>query len=207
MILGALDIAPRSTGHCAGSGERLPSVGAWAYPALGDDVGELLFCFDADLCRWLDTGIEAVVLEAPILVVNHGPSQRERERGQWAKHLQAFDASPEITPGRTDKLFDIRRNLALFGHVEWRCRERGIECAEVDLRKIKKELAGFSSAGKPEMVAAAEKIGLPLPASPKRAREDAADAFGAWLLLLRHKNRSLSARFDSALWGRRGALL
>jgi Holliday junction resolvasome RuvABC endonuclease subunit len=126
---------------------------------------------------------EWLVFEGPILV-------------HKSKHSQ-----------RNDKLEDVARMLALTGHVEFVCHRRGIECRRVDLRKVKKELAGFGQADKDDMVAAAEKIGLRLPASPKRAREDASDAFGAWLLLLRARYPSLSARFDSALYGRRGALL
>lgn len=126
---------------------------------------------------------EWLVYEAPILV-------------HKSRHSQ-----------RNDKLEDVARTLAMTGHVEWVCYQRGIECRRVDLRKVKKELAGFGDADKDDMVAAAEKIGLKLPPSPKRAREDSADAFGAWLLLLRARYPSLSARFDSALWGRRGALI
>jgi len=108
---------------------------------------------------------------------------------------------------RNDRLADVARTLAMTGHVEFVCFRRGIDCSAVDLREVKKELAGFGGADKDDMVAAAEKIGLRLPASPKRSREDASDAFGAWLLLLRATSSSLSARFDTALWGRRGALL
>lgn len=126
---------------------------------------------------------EWLVYEAPILV-------------HKSKHSQ-----------RNDKLEDVARMLALTGHVELVCYRRGIECRKVDLRKVKKELAGFGGADKDDMVAAAEKLGLRLPKTPQRAREDASDAFGAWLLLLRARYPSLSARFDSALYGRRGALL
>jgi Holliday junction resolvasome RuvABC endonuclease subunit len=147
-------------------------------------VGHLLELFHHQLCVLLDRfEPAALVFEAPILV----------HKSKWSK--------------RNDRLEDVARTLAMCGHVEWLCRSRGIVYESVDLRAIKSELAGFARADKTDMVAAAEKIGLPLPASPKRAREDAADAFGAWLLLLRAKNRSLSARFDSLLWGRRGALL
>lgn len=126
---------------------------------------------------------EWLVFEAPILV-------------HKSRHSQ-----------RNDRLEDVARTLAMTGHVEFVCRRRGIECRRVDIRAVKKELAGFGRADKDDMVAAAEKIGLRLPASPKRSREDAADAFGCWLLLLRARYPSLSARFDSALYGRRGALI
>jgi Holliday junction resolvasome RuvABC endonuclease subunit len=146
-------------------------------------VGHLLELFHNQLCVMLDRfEPAALVFEAPILV----------HKSKWSQ--------------RNDRLEDVARTLAMCGHVEWLCRSRGIEYSSVDLRAVKKELAGFGGADKDDMVAAAEKIRLRLPASPKRAREDASDAFGAWLLLLRAKDRSLSARFDSALWGSRGAL-
>lgn len=126
---------------------------------------------------------ERVVFEAPILV----------HKSKWSQ--------------RNDRLEDVARTLAMCGHVELMCLRRGIEPDQVDLRLIKKELAGFGGADKNDMVAAAEKIGLALPATPKRAREDASDAFGAFLLLLRDVSPSLSARFDSALYGRRGFLI
>lgn len=182
-MLSALDIAPRSTGWCAGDGAQLPECGAWAFEALGEDVGELLCRFDDRLSEHIERyRPEALVFEAPILVFG------DRRRGN-------------------DKLANVQRTLAMTGHVEFVCKRRGIDCSSVDLRAIKKELAGFGGADKEAMVAAAEKIKLGLPAGPKRAREDAADAFGAWLLLLRARRRQLSARFDQALWGARGALL
>lgn len=112
--------------------------------------------------------------------------------------------APILVPNR-DNLLKLRKLYNLGGHVEFVCRRRGIECSEVTVDDVKKALAGFSAAGKLDMVAAAEKIGLTLPAGKKR--EDAADAFGAWLLLLRHHSRPNADRFDRALWGRRGVLL
>lgn len=183
-MLAALDIAPRSTGWCIGDGQSLPMVNAWAYPEpMPHEIGKLIFLFDRHLCALLDHHKpSALAFEKPILV-------------HKSKHSQ-----------RNDKLEDVSRTLAMTGHVEWRCYQRGIPCYSPDLRAVKKELAGFGGADKVDMVAAAEKIGLDLPRL-KRAREDAADAFGVWLLLLRAMQPHSSARFDSALWGRRGALL
>lgn len=184
-MLAALDIAPRSTGWCVGAGSDLPTVGAWAYPEPRPaEVGRLLSLFDRHLCTLLDHyQPHVLVFEAPILVHRSKYSQRN------------------------DKLEDVARTLGMTAHVEWRCHDRGIPCHSVDLRSVKKELAGFGAATKNDMVAAAEKIGLSLPRSPMRAKEDAADAFGAWLILLRHHDKQKSSRFDSALWGHRGTLI
>lgn len=131
----------------------------------------------------------------------------ERFRPTWLVYEAPILVHKSRHTQRNDRLEDVARTLALTGHAEFVCFRRGIECRRVEIRDIKKELAGFGRAVKDDMVAAAEKVNLAMPASPKRAREDAADAFGAWLLLLRARNRSLSARFDSALYGSRGALI
>ncbi len=102
---------------------------------------------------------------------------------------------------RRDALLTLRKTYSLGAHLEWTCRRRGIECSEVDLRAVKLELAGMQSASKEDMTAAAEKVGLVLPSGP--GREDAADAFGVFLLLLRARSRLLSSRFDAALYGGR----
>ncbi len=70
---------------------------------------------------------------------------------------------------------------------------------------MKKELAGFGSADKSDMVAAALKVGLQLP--PGKAAEDAADGFGAWLVGVRLFCREYAADWDRRLWSSRGRLL
>lgn len=171
-------------GWCAGDGRQLPGCGAWPFPRpRPEEIGLLLDLFDTQLNIMIDRFMpEAIAFEAPILV----------HKSKWSQ--------------RNDRLEDVARTLAMTGHVEFVCQRRGIDCSQADLRDVKKELAGFSSAEKDDMIAAAEKVGLSLPASPQRSREDAADAFGVWLLLLRQFSPLLSQRFDSALWGSRGAL-
>lgn len=154
-------------------------MGFWRFVQAGDDLGHMLDQMDLALAAHIERfRPEAVVYEAPILV---------------------------FRPGRHDTLRPLRKLYNLGGHLEWVCRRRGISCHEVTVKEVKKALAGFGAAEKADMVAAAEKIGLTLP--PGKGREDAADAFGAWLLLLRAKSRTNSERFDRALYGRRGALL
>lgn len=171
-------------GWTAGDGSQLPGCGAWPFERpKPHEIGLLLDLFDRQLNLMLDRFEPAALcFEAPILV----------HKSQWTQ--------------RNDRLEDVARTLAMTGHVEFVCERRGIDCYQVDLRAMKKELAGFSSAGKDDMIAAALKVGLALPVSPQRAREDAADAFAAWLLLLRQFSPLLSQRFDSALWGSRGLL-
>lgn len=175
MTLAAFDTGSRFTGWCVGDGQGLPLCGAWALDPTGSDIGAMLHDLHGKVADLLATHC----VEAAV-----------------------FEA-PILT--RYDKLLKIRKLYALTGHIEFVCREFSIDCHEVDLRTVKKELAGFSGAEKKDMVAAARKIGVALPEGA--GREDAADAFGAWLLLLRSQNRALSSRFDAALWGSRGALL
>lgn len=180
MNLSTFDLATHFTGWCSGAGDGLPTVGAFEFVPTGDDIGRLLAQFEMALdTHFLAFAPVMVAYEAPILVVKHA------NRG-------------------TDKLLTIRKLYNLGGFLEWYCRKRGIPCVEADLRQIKKELTGDSLADKDAMCRAARKLGLTLPA---KGADDAADAFGLWLLLLRTVSREKATRFDKALWGARGALL
>jgi hypothetical protein len=55
------------------------------------------------------------------------------------------------------------------------------------------------------LVAIAQKCGLQLP--PGDPAKDAADAWGAWLLLLRHQHPAASREWDTRIWTPKGALL
>lgn len=179
MIL-ALDLSTRKTGYCAGTGECVPTADAFVLPQTGEDIGQMLALLDDNLSALLERFKPSVVVyEAPILPQG---------------------------PGRSTLL--IRRKLFSLGsHVEFVCYRRGIRCGEETVKAIKKELGGSSKASKDDMVAAAEKCGVRLPETIAGGREDAADAFGIWLLALRHTNPQLSARWDRVLYSSRGALL
>lgn len=185
MIL-SLDLATRLTGFCAGSGEVVPVADAFKMAQHGDDIGAMLDELDRNVGILLERFRPVlVVYEAPIL-----PSGGGKGGGN--------------VMGSTL----IRRKLFnLGGHVEWMCHTRGIRCAEESVKAIKRELAGHTKASKGDMVAAATKVGVRLPEAVIAGREDAADAFGVWLLGLRHQSPALSARWDKLLWSSRGALL
>lgn len=174
-MITALDLSPSFCGACSGTGAVIPDVEAWQLPHVTDSLGAMLADFDRQLNQHLDR-------YRPSLVVYESPIK---------------------TP--YDKLWSIRRIYALGAHTEFVCLQRGIGCAEIDLRTIKKELAGFSAAKKADMVFVARKLGLRLPEG--KGAEDAADALGAWLVALRVRAPEYSRRWDSALWSNRGGLL
>lgn len=182
-MISAFDIATRLTGWAAGSGIVRPAVGAFEIGPTGDDLGKLLTSFDDYLTVHFDRfQPQAVVYEAPILVVK-------------GRHQS----------GRTDKLLTIRKLYAMGAHLEFFCARRGVPCHEVSLQEIKREVTGKNYAKKDAMVAVARKVGLDLPKGP--GIEDAADAWGAWLLGVRHYYPEISHRWDKLIWGPRDALL
>lgn len=178
-VLLGLDPGTRRMGYCVGTGEGLPTAGAWRFDQCGDDLGEMMHLIDHELVRLIDRERpDFLAYEAPI-------------KTQW------------------DKLLPLRKTLSLGVHIEFICRRfhPRIPCFEVDLHDVKLALAGSRSAQKDAMVRSAEKLGVALPAIEADGREDAADALGVWLELLRHHNKAASARYDTRLWSARGALL
>lgn len=187
MMLLGLDLASRLCGWCAGDGAQLPDCGAWELnPAKNEDGSYEFGRMLASLEDYLDVVFkrfapEAVAYEAPILIT--------RRNG-----------------GFGDNLGKLRLLYPLSAFVEWYCFRAGVPCFEVTVQAIKKEVTGNHLAEKGDLVAVARKVGLSLPAASAGA-DDAADAWGAWLLLLRHYNPTASARFDKLIWTPAGALL
>lgn len=183
MHLLGLDLASRLTGWCCGDGQVVPECGAWAFQPVKGDYGLLL----ATLEDYLDVAFirfspGAVAYEAPILVA----------RGRGGRQYG-------------DKLSTLRLLYPMGAFVEWYCRRAGVPCFEVTVSNIKKEVTGNAYAPKGDLVAIAEKCGLKLPAGP--GAMDAADSFGAWLLLLRHHDKTRSLEWDRRIFTPRGALL
>lgn len=111
--------------------------------------------------------------------------------------------APIWKPG--DKLFKMRRLYALGPHVEWVCRKKGVECVEHDLHDMKATLTGDRNAKKPIMVAQARRLGVEL--SSGQVAEDEADAFAAWLVLLRDVSPVASRQWDTLIWSKKGNLI
>jgi len=177
MIL-ALDLATIRCGWCVGDGSETPLAGCWIFPHVGDDLGALALDYE-------DRLLAAIRTYAPSLVVYESP----------------------IMVSSRDRLAVVRKLYGLGWGTELACKRLGIECREAGLRRIKKELAGFAGADKADMVFAARKLGVILPATKAQGQEDAADAVGGWMLGLRHANPRMADRWDSKLWSSRGALI
>lgn len=182
MRLLGLDLASRLSGWCCGAGEGVPEVGAWPFPQVNGDYGLLLTTLEDYLqVAFQRFGVEAVAYEAPILIA----------RGNGRRY--------------GDKLSTLRLLYPMGAFVEWYCKRARVPCFEVSVTDIKKEVTGNSFAPKGDLVAIARKCGLQLPEGP--GAMDAADAFGAWLLLLRHYDKAVSAEWDKRIFTPKGALL
>lgn len=185
MLLG-LDIATRLTGWCAGDGSQVPDCGAWEFPSLEpDDLGGLGTRLHAylEIC-WDRFRPSLVVYEKPIVL--HG----------------SVDENGKTT--RRDNLPFLRKRYGMDFYIETFFEARGAVVREVTIQAIKKEVTGNHQAKKASLVAVALKCGLDLPTP---GADDAADAFGAWLLALRSTNRALSSQWDRRIYSPRGALL
>lgn len=170
-----LDLASICSGWCAGNGASMPEVGVWNFPQFGDDYG------------WM-------------IDVLHGHVVAGIER---FRPTEVGYESPIWKPG--DKLPKMRRLYSLGPHVEWVCRTKGVECGEISLHDMKAEMTGDRNADKDLIVAACERLGVPLPKS--QGRKDAADAFAAHMVHLRLSNSPHYPRWASAIWRNRGDLL
>lgn len=175
-VLLAIDPGTRRMGYCVGDGRGLPFASAWRFDQCGDDLGAMA-----------------------VLILHELRGVVARERPS----VIAYEA-PILRPH--DKLGAVRKTFSLGTLIELVGKESSVPVFEVQISAVKKELAGFAYAEKPEMVAAAEKLGVGLPLTGADGREDAADALGAWLLLLRSYSPNLSYEFDRRLWGARGQL-
>ena len=178
MTILGLDLGINRTGWCLGTGAMVPLAGAWVFNPTGDSLGALGDAFSAKLLNLPGGAIPDVVLyEAPFL---------DRYR---------------------DKVIVLRKTYGLGFWLETWCRSAGIICEEVPFGKVKRELGGSATASKEDMVAAAKKCGVNLPPNANQGMEDAADAFGVWLIGVRLYARQFQPAWDRRLYSPRGALL
>lgn len=189
MLLG-LDLASRLTGWCCGSGPDVPACGAWEFPRIDGNYGLLLTALEDYLnAAHARFGFTSVAYESPILITG----RRSTTEGFQER-------------GFADTLAKLRLLYPLGAFVEYWCARHGVEVFEVTVSAIKSEVAGHRHAEKDALVAVAQACGLKLP-PPSTGADDAADAFGAWLILLRATDPKAAAEWQSKIVAARGGLL
>ncbi len=177
-MLFALDLAT-STGWCAGSGEKSPELGSVRMPDTKEEVGPFLDFYE----KWLNMQLAEyeptmVLFEAPLL-----PKAKIDNTG----HLVQAPTTIATT----------RKLQGLAGITEMVCYRRKIEVREVFLQTVKKALAGDGRADKVDMMSACRRCGL----APKTF--DEADAFGVWIVGVRHYAKPFQQLWDQRLYGAR----
>lgn len=172
-VIAGLDIGINLTGFCVGDGSDIPKAGAWKFTEVGSDLG--------DLAKQFDHACWAMIVDYGVTHIIYEAPFLNRYR---------------------DQVLYLRKRFGLDMHLEFLCATNGIICEEEPVSGVKKELAG-KKAAKADMVRAAEKIGVVLPAKDAWGREDAADAVGVWLVGIRHYAKQYQTRWDQALYGGR----
>lgn len=180
MIL-ALDLAT-STGFCYGDGSQTPVVSTKRMQSTGKDVG----AFAVDFWKFLDPLLERV---QPRVVIFEAPTLPAAKVNRATGELE----------GSAQNIHTLRKLYGLAAITEMACTFREITCRETSLNTVKKELAGHGHASKAQMMDAARRAGIEL--TPGDEAEDEADAFGVWLVGVRHFAPEHSLAWDRRLWG------
>lgn len=148
------DLSPSLCGYAYAGTDGRLEAGAFELPALGQDLGGLA---------------SALEVRVQILIDRFQPTELGYEAPILLKH---------------DTLLDLRRIYGLGMVLEFIADRESLPCNEVDLKRIKTLMTGDHWAKKPEIVAAAVRLGVALPAKKNEGREDAADAVGGALCAL-----------------------
>lgn len=192
MIIIGLDLATQS-GVCYGRPDTTPVVEVVRAPVTGKDYGlygAFYWSFFNRLLRSLAARLEPgekllANFEAPIL---------PRER---------WDPKQKKMVGQTS-LVTTRKLHSIGVLFETVCvliaEELGIEidARECHIASIKKRLGGRGGAEKPDLVYAARRAGILLPAGDEA--KDGADGFGAWLIAIEEQAPEFQAYWDRRLY-------
>lgn len=182
----SFDLSPSWCGWCFGTGDGPPTAGAFQLPDCGADLGALANELRSAVMILDQFGPAAVSYEAPILLSHDSLIDLRRIYGLgMVLELICGDLDPE-NPGAIDLDGD------------------GIPCGEIDLRRVKAMMTGDTYAKKKLVAAAAEKLGVVLPAKDSEGRLDAGDGVGVWLVHMAEYDPVAAAPFIATL---RGSLL
>jgi Holliday junction resolvasome RuvABC endonuclease subunit len=149
--------------------------------------GIIGFDLSANWCGWAHVGPESIeagafLLEAPTDDLGALAANLEQHVTILLDRLQPMHLSYEAPIMRKwDSLADVRRIFGLGMALEYFALARGLPYTEVDLRRVKAVMTGDSSAEKAAVAAAAESLGVSLPATKAKGRLDAGDAVGVAL--------------------------
>lgn len=181
MIIIGADLATQS-GLCYGRPDQTPQCATVRAPVTGKDYGGF-GAFYYRVFTNLIGGLATQLLPDEPLLVNY---------------------ETPILPAQTS-LATTRKLQSLGVLLETVCtlseHRAQIECRECNVKTIKKELGGHGGANKADMVFVARRAGLKLPDGDEAM--DAADAFGAWVLAVRHHAPAWSPAWDKRLYGGR----
>lgn len=167
MILASLDLGSR-LGYSLGPIEaERPVFGTHQLPATGDDVGLFITAWD----HWLRGFIARMI----------GSSKRSS---------RIVFESP-ILPAAT-QMVTLRKLYGLASHLEFVCRELGIECCEVNVMSVKLYWAGSGRASKDDMMAASRSRGFEV------THHDEGDALGVRFYMIHVEYPQIAARFPWA---------
>lgn len=175
VVVAGFDQGTRLTGVTVGSGAETPFTTAWRFDKIDpDDHGALGLAYQLKLEELYEAHrFTHAIFEAPFL-------DRHRDKVNW-----------------------LRQRFGIDMLLQTYCEGRGAVCEESPFGHLKRELAGYYSADKDAMVAAAERAGFVLPKTKADGREDAADSTAAWLIGVRLYARRHLAAWDTRLYSRR----
>lgn len=190
MILVGADLAT-TTGWCYGRPDETPQAFAVRGPSGGDDYGPYAAFYMDFFENQLQRLAAGCGFGQPIKVCYESPILPQ----------PVYDPEKRRVVARTSIATTRRLHFLgplLEGVCLRTCDRTGvaIEVVECQIQKIKRELAGFSGAAKSDMVFAARRAGIVLPAGEEA--KDAADAFGAWITAQRE-----FAPQHTPMWDRR----
>lgn len=183
MIIVGLDLATRS-GICYGRPDTTPVVQVVRAPVSGDDLGLFGAFYVRFFTGLLDQLCARLEPEEDILVNYEAPVLPRTGMTQIAT---------------TRKLQSMGVLVEAVCHMQAEARAIKIDVRECYVASIKKELTGKGQADKGLMVLAARRAGIALPDGDEAF--DGADAFGAWLLAIRHQAPAHQSYWDRRLYG------
>jgi hypothetical protein len=182
LIIVGFDLAT-SSGWCMGRPQDIPAVGAVRPPASGKDYGVFGDFYLAFFELMLSRAVSDAKLGEPIRLVYEAPILPRPKLETDARGRPALKIMTTIQTTRRLGALGVLLETACT-RLQRRSREQlDVEVRECQIQAIKNELAGHTRADKGEMVYAARRAGIALPAGAEAM--DAADAFGAWLIGVR----------------------